>query len=121
MTPFLAMAGLAEAAFAQALLFAWCALLMMLIAIVIGFIRSSRVECVLALAFAVLFAILFSPWTAFLPPEDPGALADSDFLYWRDRFRITAVAWCILTAAAAGLLPLLRRGKPVAAAYYPPI
>jgi hypothetical protein len=121
MTPILAMAGLAEAAFAPALLIAWLGLLLMLVAIVIGFVRSSRIECVVALVLATLFAVLFSPWAAFLPPENPSALADPDFLYWRLRFRLTAVAWCILTAGTLCLLPVLRSGKRAAPTYYPPI
>jgi hypothetical protein len=121
MTPIIAMAGLAEAAFAQALLVAWVALFVMFVAIAVGFARGSRIECVIALGLAILFAVLFSPWNAFLPPEDPGALADSDFLHWRVWFRITAVAWSILTAGAIGLLPVLRNGKRVPATYYPPI
>jgi hypothetical protein len=121
MTLIIAMAGLAEAAFAQALLIAWVALFLMLVVIAVGFVRGSRIECVVALGLAILFAVLLSPWSAFLAPENASALADPDFLYWRARFRITAVAWCILTAGALGLLPVVRNRKSVARTYYPPI
>src|SRR2546423_5823280 len=100
MNPMIAMAGLAEAAFAEALLISWVVLGLISMLLVTTLIRRSWGFGLVAIVLTTLFGVFFTPWNWFLPPAEPNVLNDPDYIYWRARFQIIFLAWGLLIIAA---------------------
>src|SRR3954466_13588437 len=105
----LAMAGLAEAAFARGLLLQWLLLIPAFVLVIVGLWRRSLIMAALACAGCILVAVLFYPWAAFRPAEFPN---DSDEIYWLIRYRIAAIAWLVVcTSCTVAMFRAFRRKK----------
>jgi hypothetical protein len=112
MPPLFAMAGLAEAAWAQMLGLLCLGLLIVTVTAVFGLFFRSRVTLLAALALTLAVSACFTPWEAFRPIEgnDPDAVA------LMGDFRTLAVWWVVVSAATviALVVVLLRteNGEP---------
>src|SRR5688572_6436320 len=98
-----AAAGLAEAAWAMALMFAWAVILLIGALSLTGFLlRSWRVAAV-ALAIAAMFTVFCMPWQAFAPVE-PHVYDDPDVQDWIPEFKLMAYGWLAAVIASVSSL-----------------
>jgi hypothetical protein len=96
-----AMAGLAEAAFAQSLVFAWIAIGIVAILIIAACWKRSLRWNLTAIFFSLVAGMLFGPYeTLFGPTEPPAILSDPDYIRWLGLFRVMTVAWILATTIA---------------------
>jgi hypothetical protein len=110
LSPTFGLAGLAEAAEAQALLLAWGATLCLLVVALVGLALRSRPAAGLAVGLAALLGLMCVPWGAFLPVES----SDPDVHYWVAAWRTFGIAWAVAAAAAVAAGVRAFRGEKVA-------
>jgi hypothetical protein len=92
------MAGMAEQAFAGGLLVGSIWLALIGIATAVAFWKQSMMSAVVATYFALLFTVLFTPWSAFAPLSKE-SLEDPDMQYWTGSYQILGVVWVIVVVA----------------------
>lgn len=104
MNIFLAMAGLAEVAFAHALVLAWIAIGIVAMLILISWWERSLRCNLAAILFSLVAGMLFGPYDTFFgPTQPPEVLSDPDYIRWLGQFRIMSVAWILATVVAVAL------------------
>jgi hypothetical protein len=111
MTPLFAMAGLAEAAFAEKLLVCWIGLgVVCFLALVAWLQRARLLEMLAALAHG-FFAGFFEPWRVFLPWYDPqsGGPVDPDLIYWSGRYKVLGFGWILIVLMTVAFFLPTRR------------
>jgi len=87
------MAGLAEAAIAQALAVSWVAMFVIAVVTVCAWLRTSVGLVIVAILLMVAFSLFIQPWWAF---ENFNAVhSDPDARYWQSRVNAMAIAWVI--------------------------
>ena len=94
MRPVFGMAGLAEAAWIQALGLLCFGLLFVTVVTLFALARRSRIASALAFVVALLLTVLFLPWQAFRPVEGD----DPDLHSLMGTFRSLAVWWIAVIA-----------------------
>jgi hypothetical protein len=105
MNPLFAAAGLAEAAWAFALIICWADLLVIITLTVSSYaLRSAKVAMCATILF-VLSSLFFQPWLPFIPIDDPEVAADSDVIAWNSAFSFMAIAWGLEAAAILAYFP----------------
>jgi hypothetical protein len=119
MSSFLAMAGLAEAAFAQSLLIAWCGIFVIGALTIVGWFRRSWRIGLAAIIVALLVGFFLGPVEVLFGPEkNPEALNDPDYIYWLGCFRKMSAVWLIVIGLALALIPLIRKFPKNCLAHY---
>jgi len=110
MSPYFAMAGLAEAVFAQALLIAWGGICVVGLLVIVTWFRRSWPIGLAAIIIGLLVGIYLGPVEVLFGPErNPQALSDPDYLYWTRCYRIMSSAWLVVTVLTLVSIPLLRK------------
>lgn len=106
----LAMAGLAEAAEQMALLVAWGGLLLAAVFLAAGIWRRTWALFGLGVGAWLVLTMLFTPWAAFGPIDNPHG--DPDVDHWVSQWRGWAAAWVAVTVGAIVAGAMHRRGAP---------
>jgi hypothetical protein len=93
--PLFGLAGLAEAAEAQALVLGWCGLVVLGMAAAVGLLFRVQVAAGLASCLAALMGVMCVPWSVWLPIES----ADPDVHYWGSAWREFGGTWAVMAVA----------------------
>ncbi len=104
---FIALAGIAEQAYAFELLIGFIALVLVGIAVCIAFWRQSWVAAIVATVLVGLVTLLFMPWWAFMQLSAEDA-QDPDVVEWTGNYRVFGVAWIVAVLAAVASLVVVK-------------
>jgi len=104
---FIAMAGLAEAAFFFELLIIGGIVLIAAGLLALSLWKRSLVAVVIACVLILVAGILLQPWAVFSPPTTD----DPDEADWLVRFRIASVIWALFVGASAACLARVLRHR----------
>lgn len=103
----LGMAGLAEAALAQALAVLFVGLVVMWCLLAIAY-RKGPVGLAFTIVVLIIFsAIFFEPWTGFFPVRSE----DHGVHYWAARLRVIDLIWWLTFGASIALWVLAKRRR----------